>query len=481
MNFRLIGFVVGIFLFALGVMMAVPAAVDAAAGNEDWRVFAGSGLFTGMTGGLLCLATRGEKLVPGIRDSFLLTSLAWTVVSLFAAAPLFFSSRSLGVTDALFETVSGLTTTGATVLSHLDAMPPGLLLWRSLLQWIGGIGIIVLAVAVLPYLGAGGMRLFHTESSDRSERPMARLKPLAGTISLVYLGLTLACALAYYAAGMTLFESVNHALTTLSTGGYSTSDQSIGHFAAPAVQWVGIVFMILAGLPFVLYIRALKGERGALWRDGQVRLFFRFLLVSVLVFTVWFWAAREEPFAGALLHVAFHITSILTTTGYSTVDYSQWGTLAFETVFFLTFVGGCSGSTSGGIKMFRFEVMFNLIGIQMKRLIHPHIVLSPKYNGKPIDEGTVQSVMTFFVLYLLSVALLALALSALGLDVVTSASGAATAIANVGPGLGAVIGPGGTFAPLPDAAKWLLMFGMLLGRLELFTVLILFTPQFWRK
>ena len=481
MNFRLIGFIIGIFLFALGVAMAIPAAVDAGAGNGDWRAFAGSGLFTGVTGGLLCLANRGEKFVLGIRDSFLLTSLTWVVISLFAALPFFFSSVGLGVTEALFETVSGLTTTGATVLSHLDLMPPGLLLWRSLLQWIGGIGIIVLAVAILPYLGTGGMRLFHTESSDRSERPMARLKPLAGMISLVYFGLTLACALAYYAAGMTLFESVNHALTTLSTGGYSTSDQSIGHFAAPAVQWVGIVFMILAGLPFVLYIRVLRGERGALWRDGQVRLFFKFLTVSVALFTVWFWAAGEKPFAGALLHVTFHITSILTTTGYSTVDYSQWGTLAFETFFFLTFVGGCSGSTAGGIKIFRFEVMFDLIRIQMKRLVHPHIVLFPKYNGKPIDDGTVHSVMTFFVLYLLSVAVLALALSALGLDFVTSASGAATAIANVGPGLGEIIGPGGNFAPLPGAAKWLLMFGMLLGRLELFTVLILFTPRFWRN
>jgi len=310
---------------------------------------------------------------------------------------------------------------------------------------------------------------------------MARMRPLAGMISLVYFGLTLACALAYYAAGMTPFESVNHALTTLSTGGYSTSDQSVGHFAAPAVQWVGIVFMILAALPFVLYIRALKGERGVLWQDGQVRLFLTFLLVSIAVFTVWFWAASsEESFFSALLHVAFHVTSILTTTGYSTVDYSTWGTLAFETFFFLTFVGGCSGSTAGGIKIFRFEVMFDLVGIQMRRLVRPHIVLFPKYNGKPIDEGTVQSVMTFFVFYLLSVAVLALALSALGLDVVTSASGAATAIANVGPGLGAVIGPDGNFAPLPDAAKWLPMFGMLLGRLELFTVLVLFTPQFWR-
>jgi len=478
-NLRRIFSFIGKLLLVFAVAMLLPAAVEGDA-SADAMAFLGSAAVTGLAGSLLALFAPAPREVLNFKESFLLTTLAWVITSLFSSLPFAFGTLGLGFTDAFFEAASGLTTTGATVLSGLDQMPRGILLWRALLQWIGGIGIIVLALAILPHLGIGGMHLFHTESSDRSTNPFPRIRSLMQAIFFVYLGLSLLSALAYLAAGMTAFDAVAHALTTIATGGYSTSDHSIGKFGA-AVQGVAIVFMLLASLPMVLYVRAVRGDVQSIWKDGQVRLFFLVVGACVLLFTLWLWGAGRESLGGALLHVAFHVTSIISTTGYSTTDYSQWGTLAFETFFFLTFVGGCSGSIAGGIKMFRFEVMFDLIRIQLKRMVDPGLVVLPKYNQKPIKDETVHSVLVFIVLYLVLTSLLAVALSMLGLDFITSASASFSAMANVGPGLGEVIGPGHNYSTLPGAAKWVLAFGMFVGRLEIFTVLILFTPGFWRR
>jgi trk system potassium uptake protein TrkH len=411
---------------------------------------------------------------------FLLTSLSWIAISAFSALPLMFSQLQLSYTDAFFESISGITTTGSTVLVGLDTMPRDILLWRALLQWLGGIGIIVMAIAILPFIRVGGMRLFQTESSDRSEKPFARAASTAKAIGTVYLALSMICAFAYWLAGMSLFDAITHAMTTLSTGGYSTYDSSLAHFPQPVIHWIAIVFMILGGLPFVQYVRLLKGDHRSLWYDRQVRTFLLFLTIVTLVVALDLYGSSTMRPEYALRVAALNITSVVTTTGYASADYTTWGHFAVVSFFFLTFVGACSGSTSGGIKIFRFQVAYLLLRNQLYKLIHPYVVMPLRYNDRAVTNEIVYSLVGFSFFFAVSVALLTLALALVGLDLVTSLSGAATALANVGPGLGDIIGPAGNFATLPDSAKWLLCFGMLLGRLEIMTVLVLFVPAFWR-
>jgi trk system potassium uptake protein TrkH len=359
-------------------------------------------------------------------------------------------------------------------------MPPGILLWRAMLQWLGGIGIIVMGIAMLPYLRVGGMQLFRMESSDRSEKALPRAAQLAGATSTAYLVLSVACAAAYWAAGMSGFEAIAHAMTTVSTGGYSTSDASLGHFASPAIHWICTLFMILGALPFVIYIRAVRGKTDALWKDSQVRHFLTGLGLAILAMALWLWMERDERIADALLLAAFNVVSVVTTTGFATADYGQWGALAVGGFFFLTFMGGCAGSTSGGIKVMRFEIAAIVIRRQLKRLILPHGVFPMMYRGQTLSSDVIRSVLNLVFVFIAVFVVFATCLSLLGLDFITAISGAATALANVGPGLGDVIGPAGNFSTLPDAAKWILSAGMLLGRLEFFTVLVLLVPEFWR-
>ncbi|AWK86494.1 TrkH family potassium uptake protein [Azospirillum thermophilum] len=483
-TFRPILYIVANVLLALAATMLVPAAVDYAHGNPDALVFLLSAAFTGTCGGLLAAATRCQ-LNNGLtlRQAFLLTPLAWLATAAFAAIPFLFChfpDLSLNYANAFFETMSGLTTTGSTVLVRLDLTPEGILLWRALLQWLGGIGIIAVAIAVLPALGVGGMQLFRTESSDRSEKVLPRAQQIAKAIGGVYAGLTVLCGLSYWAAGMTPFEAVVHALTSLSTGGFSTSDSSLGHFENPVIHWLASLFMLAGSLPFVLYVRTLTGQRDALWKDRQVRSFIGFLVAVILPFSVWLASRGDHGFLDALRLVAFNVVSVVTTTGYALTDYSQWGNLAIGVFFGLTFIGGCTGSTSGGIKVFRFEVMVVLLRTHFLHLLYPRGVFSRQYGNRQLDDRVLGSVIVFFALFFSAYSVLTIVLMAFGLDFITSASAAVTALANVGPGLGDVIGPAGNFAPLPDSAKWLLSIAMLAGRLELFTVLVLFMPQFWR-
>lgn len=476
-------FLLGGMLVALAAAMLPPAAVDLYVGHRDWQAFALSSGLTLVCGGGLLHASRC-RLQGGLtlRQAFVLTPLSWTAVALFGAAPFALSGYGTlegSFTNAFFESMSGLTTTGATVIVGLDRAPPGLLLWRALLQWMGGIGIIAAALAILPALGIGGMQLFRTESSDRSEKVMPRARQIAAAIGAVYLGLTLLCALLYRLAGMTAFEAVAHALTTVSTAGYSTSDASMGRWDVPALHWLATLFMLAGGIPFVLYVRLLRGERDAL-RDSQVRTLLGFLAVVTVCLTAWLVATGRHGPLDALRHAAFNVVSVVTTTGYATTDYGLWGNTAVGVFFGLIFVGGCTGSTSGGIKIFRFEVMAVLLRTHFLHLLHPKGVFSRTYAGRPLPDDVVGSVVVFFAVYFASYSALTVALMALDLDFVTSISAAVSALSNVGPGLGPTIGPAGNFAPLPDAAKWLLCFGMLLGRLELFTVLVLLMPRFWR-
>lgn len=481
LDVRPIFFIIGILLVTLAAGMGVPALTDLIAGQSDWRVFAGSAgacLFIGVG---LILTMRTETMRIGVRQAFLLTTVSWLVIALFGALPFALADLNLSYTDAVFEAMSGITTTGATVISGLERAPPGILIWRAILQWLGGIGIIVMAVSILPLLQVGGMQLFRMESSEKGEKALPRVAQVATIIGLIYAGLTALCAIGYWVAGMRGFDAIAHAMTTVATGGFSTADASVGYFNSPAIEWIAVVFMLAGSMPFVLYIQAVRGNAAPLFRDPQVRTFLAIVLVCIALLVVWKVATGREALGPAIRLVTFNLVSIMTGTGYATSDFSQWGEFAMTVFFFAMFVGGCAGSTTCGLKVFRLQVLYASTVAQVGKLLQPHGVFVPHFNRKPIPESVSESVLSFFFIYVISFGALAVGLGALGLDFVTAVSGAASAIANVGPGLGNVIGPAGTYASLPDAAKWLLSFGMLLGRLELFTVLILLTPAFWRN
>jgi trk system potassium uptake protein TrkH len=477
---RQVLFIIGFLLVILAFGMIVPALVDVAVGNPDWRVFVGSAAVTAFIGGSLILANRQDVMALTRKDCFLLTTLSWIAICFFGSIPFMVSDLKLSLTDAFFETMSGLTTTGSTVVTKLDIQPPGILLWRSILQWFGGVGIIVVAIGLLPFMRVGGMQLFKTESSDISDKTLPQLRQVSIGIICTYLVLSAACALAYWIAGMSGFEAVNHAMTTIATGGYSTSDDSIGHFKSPTVEWVGIVFMLSGSFPLLIYLRTALGDRWAIVRDSQIRTL-AFVVAGVTVFLgVWLWQTKGIPIADAIRLAAFNVTSVITTTGYASTDYNGWGALAVGVFFVITFIGGCSGSTAGGIKIFRFEILAIAFRTHTWRVLMPHSVTTAFYNNRQLKGEVYYAVMLFVVAYLALTTLGALALAAMGLDLVTALSGMAQAMGNVGPGLGPVIGPAGNYATLPDSAKWVLAFGMLVGRLELFTVLVLLSPAFWR-
>ncbi len=476
---RAIFLINGIFAVMLAVAMLIPAVVDLVAGNVDYQVFLASAATTGFLGGTVvaCTWRRGVRLT--LRGAFVLTTSVWLVLPTLAALPFVLAGLEMSYTDAFFEAMSGLTTTGSTVIIGLDNAPPGILIWRSILQWLGGVGIIVTAIAVLPLLQIGGMQLFRMESSESSDKAMPRAAQIAGATAVIYLVLTLVCAALLWGTGLGAFDAMAHAMTTVATGGFSTRDASVGGFANPGMEWIMIVFMVLGSLPFVLYLQAVRGRPMALWRDTQVRWFFLTiggLLALVALMTDLF--LQVEPLEGLRL-MLFNVISVMTGTGYASADYGEWGRAATVVFFFAMFIGGCAGSTSCGIKIFRFRVMFENARVQIQELIRPNSVLVPRFNGRPIESHVTDAVMSYFFLFAMVFAILAFLLTLTGLDMTTALSGAATAVANVGPGLGDIIGPSGNFQPLPDTAKWLLSAGMLLGRLELFTVLVLFTRRFW--
>ncbi|WP_167141499.1 TrkH family potassium uptake protein [Pseudomonas sp. OTU750018] len=477
---RIIAFILGIFLITLAVSMLIPMlTLLLYSRTDDLNAFLWSSLVTAVAGIAMVLPGRPKEAHLRPRDMYLLTTGSWLVVCIFAALPMVLIQH-ISYTDAFFETMSGVTTTGSTILVGLDKASPGLLIWRSMLQWLGGIGFIGMAVAILPLLRVGGMRLFQTESSDWGEKVMPRSHMAAKYILFIYLSLTLIGFLGFWLAGMTPFDAINHAMTSISTGGYSTSDSSLANWSQPAVHWVAVVLMIFGGLPFTLYVATLRGNRKALFKDHQVRGFLGFLVATWLVFGTWLWLHSDNSWLDAFRIVAVNVTSVVTTTGYALGDYTTWGSFAVLLFFYLTFVGGCSGSTSGGLKIFRFQVAYVLLRANLQQLVHPRAVIKQQYNNHNLDEEIVRSLITFSFFFTITIGVIALGLTLLGLDWVTALTGAATAVCNVGPGLGPIIGPAGNFSTLPDAAKWLLTIGMLLGRLEILTVLVLVTRAFWR-
>tara|TARA_B110001454_G_scaffold213694_1_gene232293 strand:+ start:75 stop:1214 length:1140 start_codon:yes stop_codon:yes gene_type:complete len=379
--------------------------------------------------------------------------------------------------------MSGITTTGSTIIVNLESTPKSILIWRAILQWLGGIGVIVMAITILPLLNVGGMQLFKKDQvSYASEKILPKTREVTLVISIIYLVLTLTCGVAYWFVGMNLFDSIAHSMTTIATGGFSTHSDSIGYFQNPKIEIISIIFIILGSLPFIAYIKFFKGEKKIFLKDSQIRGLLNILIISILLMIIYLmFDNKTYDFLDNLRISTFNVVSILSGTGYVTSDFSSWGKFPLIFFLFLMFIGGCAGSTTCGIKIFRFQILGRFIISQIKKLVYPHGIFPIKYNNEIISNTFIYSIITFVFLYFFIFFILAALLSINGLDFVTSISGSASAISNVGPGLGDIIGPDGNFSDLPNFSKLSLSLGMLLGRLELFAVLVLFFPSFWKN
>ncbi|GBD42602.1 Trk system potassium uptake protein TrkI [bacterium HR40] len=477
----------GTVVYALGwqlvvfaLAMLVPLGLDFAVGSADWQAFAASAAISLFLGGSLLLAARGRRHELPLRAAFLLTVASWVVISVVGSLPLQFGSYRLSLTDAIFETVSGLTTTGATVVVGLDQAPPGFLLWRALLHWIGGIGIVVMALVLLPFLRIGGMQLFRSESSDRAEKVLPTTAGFVARLLFIYIVLTALLTTGLMLCGLSFFDSLSHAFAAVATGGFSTRDASIGAFREPAVEVVLIFGMLAACLPYSRYVALTVGRPGLLVRDSQVRWFLFMVAAATAFLALWLVLERGREPLSALRAAAFAVTSIVTTTGFVAEDWSAWSANLLPFFLILTVVGGCTGSTAGGIKIFRFEILSRSLLHHLARLASPRRIIPLVYDGRLVEAEVVRAVAGFVFVFALSWGVFAILLGLCGLDVLTALSAAATALANVGPGLGDIVGPAGNYRPLSDTAKWILIFAMLLGRLEFFTVLVLLHPRFWK-
>ena len=480
LDLRPVGYVIGLLVTVLGAAMLLPLLVDIAEGRGHWPVFLQSALITLLCGGLIALAcANGVREGLSLQETFLLTSGVWLALPIFGALPFVLGETDSRYVDAFFEAMSGLTTTGSTVLSGLEDLPKGLLLWRGIMQWLGGVGIIVVAMVFLPELRVGGMQIFRSEGFDTMGKILPRATEIASRISVIYITLTLACAAAYMATGLNAFDATVHAMTTLATGGMANYDDSFAGFGA-GTHYVACAFMFLAALPFVRYVQLLSGTARPLWRDSQVRVFMTILLIVTLSMTFMLWQTQTVPGEEGFRKALFNVVSITTGTGYANANYMLWGPFAVMMFFFVGLIGGCAGSTACSIKVFRYQLLFASIRVQLQRIRSPHGVFTPRFEGRPVNEDVLSSVMSFFMFFVVTLGVIAVALGLTGLDFITSLSGAATALANVGPGLGSEIGPAGNFGGLNDTAKWILSGTMLIGRLELLAVYAILTIQFWR-
>ena len=472
--------ILGVFLTGLAVTMLVPTFVDLLDNNNNWLGFMMSAAFTGFIGVTLILISRGKKEIIEIKSTFLLVTLSWIILSIFSSLPFFLSQNNLGITESFFESVSGLTTTGSTTIKNIQDASRGLLLWRAILQWLGGIGIIVSAVSILPSLGVGGMQLFRLESSDSSEKLLPRATSIATEITVLYLFLSGLCTIAYWFSGLSIFDSIIHSMTTIATGGFSSQQGSIGAYNNLSLEIMCILFMIFSSLPFVLYLKAIRGKPYLIFKDEQVQGFFKILISSILIIILYLSFLEDFDFFSSLRSVIFNVTSILTGTGFSTDSYDNWGTPVIVVFLCITFIGGCAGSTTCGIKVFRIQVIFKNSKQMIAKLISPNRVTNHKYNGENLSLEIIESIMTFLFIFILTFFVISFILALTGLDLLTSMSASATSISNVGPGLGNIIGPNYNFSELSNIAKWVLSFGMLAGRLEFLTFLVIFSKSFWK-
>ncbi len=480
-DFRPILNILGLLLCIESAALLIPMFFDLINNNQDWKQFFFISSLTFLIGFVLYVGFKKEKIKIDLRQAFLLTILSWLLIAFFGSLPFVYSSSSLNFTDAFFESVSGITTTGSTVISELDYLSEGILIWRSLLQWFGGIGIIVLAIAILPTLQIGGMQLLHMEHDDPYEKTLPKINKFIYEIAILYISLTVFCFFSYYFFGMNAFDSLIHCMTTISTGGFSNKSLSFGYFDSYSLENISTLFMILGSLPFVIFIKFIHGQRKSIFKDDQVKLFI-FLLVSIIFITsIWLKNYLNIDLIQAVRLASFNITSILTGTGYTSANYNNWGGFGLIIILMIMFIGGCAGSTTGGIKVFRFQILFRGFRLQIKKLTQPHAVFLMKFNKKTVTENTYTSIISFFFIYVLLFILSAVILSFLEIDFLTALSASASAISNVGPGIGDVIGPNGNYSGIHNIAKWVLAITMLVGRLEIFTILVLFSKNFWRK
>jgi len=480
-NNKTVFFAIGVLLITLGTFMLIPFFVQFIY-DERNGTFLSSASITIFIGILLVLTNLEENKKLNLQQAFLLTTLSWLSIAIFGCIPFLLSNLNLSVVDAFFESMSGITTTGSTVITNLDNAPKGILIWRAILQWLGGIGVIVMAITVLPLLNIGGMQLFRMESSDTTEKILPRTREVTIIISIIYLTLTFTCGIAYWFVGMNIFDSIAHSMTTIATGGFSTYSSSIGYFQNPKIEVIATIFIILGSIPFIAYLKFVKGDQKVFFKDVQIKGLIYILIISVLLMFLYLLLSNKEYSLAENLRIStFNVVSILSGTGYVTSDFSLWGKFPLIFFLFLMFIGGCAGSTTCGIKIFRFQILGLFILNQIKKLIYPHGIFPMKYNNEKISNPFIYSIMTFIFLYFFIFFILAALLSLDGLDFVTALSGSASAISNVGPGLGDVIGPNGNFSDLPNFSKLSLSLGMLLGRLELFAVLVLFFPSFWKN
>ena len=480
-NNKTVFFAIGVLLVILGTFMLIPFFVQFLY-DEKSSTFLSSASVTAFIGILLVLTNLEENRKLNLQQAFLLTTLSWLSIAIFGCIPFLLSNLNLTFTDAFFESMSGITTTGSTIITNLDEVSKSILIWRAILQWLGGIGVIVMAITMLPLLNIGGMQLFRMKSSDTAEKILPRTRKVTLIISTIYFALTFICGISYWIAGMNIFDSIAHAMTTIATGGFSTYSDSIGYFQNPKIEVISIIFIILGSIPFIAYLKFIKGDNKIFFKDSQIKGLFYILIISILLMFLYLMLNNKEySFLENLRISTFNVVSVLSGTGYVTADFSSWGNFPLIFFLFLMFIGGCAGSTTCGIKIFRFQILGHFIINQIKKLVYPHGVFSIKYNEEKISNTFIYSIITFIFLYFLIFFILAVFLSINGLDFITAISGSASAISNVGPGLGSIIGPNGNFSDLPNFSKLSLCLGMLLGRLELFAVLVLFFPSFWKN
>jgi len=478
-NYKTVFFTLGILQIILGISMLIPILTQIIYSELD-SSFIGAAIISIIFGVLFFLSNLNHDKKLNLQQAFLLTALSWLTIAIFGSLPFIFSNLELSITDSFFESMSGITTTGSTIISNLQEAPKSILLWRAMLQWLGGIGIIVMAITLMPIMNVGGMQLFKISSNDSSEKLLPKSKEVALRLIYVYLTLTTFCALTYRIFGMSIFDSITHSMTTIATGGFSNYNESIGHFNSLSIEISSMIFIILGSLPFIAYIKFLNGDKKIFFLDAQIKSFIKIIIFSVILLSLYMLFYTSDFSFINLRPIFFNVISILTGTGYVAGEFDVWG--SFPLVFFLMlmFIGGCAGSTTCGIKIFRIQILYVFVVNQLKKIIYPKGIFLIKYDKNTIDDKFMASIISFIFLYLVIFFLLTALLTLSGLDFVTSISGAATSISNVGPGLGSTIGPSGNFANLPEFSKWILSFGMILGRLELFAILVLFLPSFWK-
>lgn len=480
-DLRPVGYVIGLLLAAFGASMLFPMALDMAAANGHWQAFLESAIVTVLAGGVLALAcANGAGSSLTLQQSFVLTTGVWVALPLFGALPFMIGEPGAGFSDALFESMSGMTTTGSTVFTRLDDLPPGTNLWRGMLQWLGGLGIVIVALIFLPVMKVGGMQYFRSEGFDTLGKVLPRALDISTALIQIYIVLTVACALTYFALGMTAFEAVVHSLSTIATGGFSSSDQSFAKFSGPA-EYAASLFMVLAALPFIRYIQLTQGSVRPILRDPQVLAFLRWVFYAVGAVVVYRVAVQGATPGPALRETLFNVVSIFTGTGFGSADVTAWGHFTFVVLMIVGFIGGCTSSTGCSVKVFRYIVMFEAIKTQIRRLLSPNAILPVRLEGRTVGEDVINSVIVFFTLFVLTFGVLAVGLSMTGLQTRTALTAAWTAIANIGPAFGPEVGPSGSMEAFPAGAKWMMIAGMLLGRLELLSVYVLFSTRFWSR